>query len=697
MVSLDCARRPEYNAPKMRLFLFLTACLIAGLPLHAADPSSTDGMVPFVVPFRMSNTAPKPDWIERPAGKQGPIQSRDGHFYAGDKRMRFWGVNVCWGACFPSREEARAAAAELAGLGVNLVRIHKTDSTVPKGSFFGDNQTGTRRLDPYYMDRFDYFVAQLKAAGIYFDIDLFVDRRFQRSDGEVGSDWDRSYKAAVVFDPDLRALQKEFAKQFLDHRNPYTGLAYRDEPALAIIGIANETSLYYQWCSGKIDELGPYFGPELDRLFNAHLTKIYGGSGALSEAWGRPEELGKVVRPKLGDKGKPVQDFFRFAWEVEHDYFTDMCRYVKNDLGYKGCISGSMAFGLYGVAINRDFDYIDMHSYWNNPTYLPGGGHKVNNRPIVDKPTLNSFEMLSVGRLKGKPFAVTEINHAFPGYYDAEMIPLAAAYAANQDWDALVLFDFHASTQWHSDRIRNFFEIDGHPAKTVQMLAGSAAFLRGDVPSAPGYQVLSVTQPDAVDIAVNNHWLNNSHALRKRGITPDPHQRFYVEFGKATAVAVKTAGINDCFQWAAEDGQGVVRVTSPGTLMAIGRIAGKQITLGDATVAIGSTATGHAAVTVTALDTSDIATARRVLLTATARCANTGMVWAEDERSVTKWGEAPALAETVPLDIDLPGAWRAYALNPDGSKASELPSETTAASTGLSLAAPTIWYALERS
>src|SRR5439155_17111618 len=34
------------------------------------------------------------DLLDKPAGKNGPVVARDGHFYTGDKRVRFWGVNI---------------------------------------------------------------------------------------------------------------------------------------------------------------------------------------------------------------------------------------------------------------------------------------------------------------------------------------------------------------------------------------------------------------------------------------------------------------------------------------------------------------------------------------------------------------------------------------------------------------------------
>src|SRR6185437_2017237 len=47
--------------------------------------------------------------IDKPAGKDGPIVVRDGHFYTNlvnGKRIRFLGVNFCFVACCPTHEQA---------------------------------------------------------------------------------------------------------------------------------------------------------------------------------------------------------------------------------------------------------------------------------------------------------------------------------------------------------------------------------------------------------------------------------------------------------------------------------------------------------------------------------------------------------------------------------------------------------------
>src|ERR1041385_8138705 len=74
--------------------------------------------------------------LDAPAGARGFVEVRDGRFTAGGKRIRFWGVNLCFSACFPRAEDAPRVAARLASLGVNCVRFHHMDSApFPQGIF----------------------------------------------------------------------------------------------------------------------------------------------------------------------------------------------------------------------------------------------------------------------------------------------------------------------------------------------------------------------------------------------------------------------------------------------------------------------------------------------------------------------------------------------------------------------------------
>src|SRR5258707_5203962 len=65
--------------------------------------------------------------LDKPAGVRGPISVRGDHFFSGNQRIRFWGVNFAFSACFPTHEQADAVALRLARFGINAVRIHHAD------------------------------------------------------------------------------------------------------------------------------------------------------------------------------------------------------------------------------------------------------------------------------------------------------------------------------------------------------------------------------------------------------------------------------------------------------------------------------------------------------------------------------------------------------------------------------------------
>ena len=71
------------------------------------------------------------------------VTVRGEHFYSGDKRLRFWGVNFCFSGCFPAHQQADALAQRLARFGVNAVRFHHMDSAPFPGGIFTDQKLET--------------------------------------------------------------------------------------------------------------------------------------------------------------------------------------------------------------------------------------------------------------------------------------------------------------------------------------------------------------------------------------------------------------------------------------------------------------------------------------------------------------------------------------------------------------------------
>jgi hypothetical protein len=207
-----------------------------------------------------------------PAGKYGFVFAhKNGHLATGAGRIRFWGINFCFGANFPSHKNAEVIAARLRKFGVNLVHFHHMDMrNAPDGIW--QSSALDRGLSAAQLDKLDYFIFQLKKQGIYCDINLLVSRPFHKGqelhpDIQKIKDW-KQRALLGFFDPAILDLQKRYARDLLTHINTYTGIAYTNEPAVVFIEINNENGLVQGDLQGKLDDLPAYYKKQLNALWN---------------------------------------------------------------------------------------------------------------------------------------------------------------------------------------------------------------------------------------------------------------------------------------------------------------------------------------------------------------------------------------------------------------------------------------------
>ncbi|MCX7940669.1 MAG: carbohydrate binding domain-containing protein, partial [Endomicrobia bacterium] len=249
-----------------------------------------------------SNTVVDVSWLNhKPAGKYGFVSvGQDGHFYVGQERIKFLGVNFTSDACFPLKTQAEQVAKRLAKFGVNIARLHFLDN--PWGySIFGyaGTYTNTRSFNQEALDRLDYFIAKLKENGIYVNINLVVGRNFMPGDGLPNSinqlDW-KQKQVPAMFYQSMIDLQKEYADNLLTRLNPYTSTYYNNEPAIAMVEIINEHGLIQGWLDGTIDILPSEFSNDLRQKWNNWLTNKYQThSNLISSGWALSEPLGQEM------------------------------------------------------------------------------------------------------------------------------------------------------------------------------------------------------------------------------------------------------------------------------------------------------------------------------------------------------------------------------------------------------------------
>ena len=243
-------------------------------------------------------------WLnDRPAGGNGFIRVRDGHFVDGrGKRLRFLASNFTFGSSFPEHELADRLAARLASLGINCIRFHHMDSQSAPGGIWRAGASKKNELDPAQLDRLDYFIAALKRRGIYADLNLHVSRNYWEGedfpDG-LANNRERQEtlpnygKALDKINEQMIRMQRDYARALLTHINPYTGKSYAKEPAVAIVEINNENSLLQP----KVSSLPNYYRSDVLHKWNAWLKARYHSSEKLNAAWGGREELGTNILP----------------------------------------------------------------------------------------------------------------------------------------------------------------------------------------------------------------------------------------------------------------------------------------------------------------------------------------------------------------------------------------------------------------
>ncbi len=254
-------------------------------------------MVPMVLPWNDATESVTniSGWSHQPAGKYGRLHANEsGELMAGSERYRLWGVNLTAGACFPSHEDAEQIAARMAKFGINVVRFHHMNANwAGTDTLINYSLGNSRSLRPATLDRLDYLIHQLKLNGIYTNLNLLVSRQFYAADGlsaeisQVG--WKESHSIGHFNDHHL-FLQKEFASQLLNHVNPYTGLAYKDDPAIAVVEILNENSLFKAWYSGDLDGWPAVFQNQVTPIWNTWLAENYASTEELKTAWEFLEE-----------------------------------------------------------------------------------------------------------------------------------------------------------------------------------------------------------------------------------------------------------------------------------------------------------------------------------------------------------------------------------------------------------------------
>ena len=550
--------------------------------------------------------------------------------------VKFWGTNFNGCGCFPEKDYAEKLAKRLAKIGINLVRFHQLDSQWHTPNIFAftkGKRVTSGAFDPESMDKLDYLIHCLKKEGIYCYMDMFTYRKFKSDEGvENAAALKDAAKPYCCYSDKLIDLQKELCQRLWTHINPYTGLAYCDDPVFVMAEIVNESDLFQP---GHLIADEPYKSEFLSKM-DAWLTEN-GYSQRAAEF------------DPLDQENEILIDFK--IW-LQEKYYTDMMVWMRQ-CGVKIPITGTNWTGTpANLKTQLVTDYFDNHVYFYDWRWGEFEKH-CTNEAITQRSNcyLGNF---SLSASMDKPTYISEWDMPWPNEYRAESSIYSAAVGMFQDWSGFAIHTYSYSTklermqmlgkEMSAEKIgdvpyrQGIFSAWNDPAKFGLFYHAALITRRGDVSPARNWKTISPLSKTKYDWNAVNHGVEQTGIVSeysfKEGVMPSvPYE--------GTDVLSDTGELYR--NWKKNYGW----IDTPRTKCTYGFLAKNgNLELKDASI---ECKTVFAVIAMSSLTDDAISASDNILLTAVGRAKNTDSKF--EGELMLDIGKPPVLIEVIEADI----------------------------------------------
>ena len=284
------------------------------------------------------------------------------------------------------KEQMRNDVYHFSRLDFDLYRIHVWDTEI-------SDEDGNL-LENEHLDHFDFLINELKNRGINFVITpiAYWGNGWPEPDEDTPGFSDKYGKDGSLTHPDAIRAQENYLAQFLEHVNPYTGVAYKDEPNVIAFEVSNEP--HHREEPQKVKEFIKKMlaalrstGTEKPIFYNVthsiHLAEIYAEAGIDGGTFqwyptglGFGKELEGNLLPNVNNYEIPFND----VWE-EHGLAKLVYEFDAADV-MRSYIYPAMArsFRQAGIQIGTHFAFdptymapynTEYDTHYMNLTYTP--------------------------------------------------------------------------------------------------------------------------------------------------------------------------------------------------------------------------------------------------------------------------------------------------------------------------------------
>ncbi len=607
--------------------------------------------------------------FDAPAGKHGWLKNEKSQLVfekLPGVPQRFYGANLCYEAAGFSRALSDEVVERFLRTGYNAMRMHHHEKYILK------KNVDTIEFDPVTMDRFDYLVAKAIENGIYITTDLFVSRPVKwraigiDRDGEVPM---QTYKALVaIHEPAFEDFAR-YVRLFMNHVNPYTGRAYKDEPGMPFISGINENDIACIWIGWRKDEL---FKKAWREWLQGMRDKESGFAAGVSE-------------DAANINGGVDAVFIRFLADTERNLMA-RCRKLFAEIGMKQLVTQQNAGGYNATFMGMReeiYDYTDTHFYVDHPHFLGRnwrGIFSINNtNPIqYERPQFLSMAFL---RNLNQPFMVTEWNFCQPGKYRGMGGIVTGAVAAMQDWSGLFRFQY-AGNDWFTRDTHLNSDSFSLVSDVINRLADRATiclFLRRDLgvlDDAMAIQLTdeSINKSKGGMVPIYPKWVNAAWQTRVGCAVEVPQGMRFRTIDEVVAADKPLWQLKENKSFQVDIERGSYKIMTERTCG--GFVPKGKLSAGLIKFDVGDE---MATIWVSSSDNKPIASSDRMVLTHLTDSVPNGAAFADETRStMISWGERSLLVRrakaTIALKLDEPEQYEVYGLNLRGVRTGKVES-----------------------
>ncbi len=309
--------------------------------------------------------------------------------------------------------------------------------------------TDSAALNKRQLDKFDFLFAELKKRGIYTTIDFYATGKLYPHEYDDVQYRGDNMKALFLLSDKARATLKRFISNFLEHVNPYTGVAYKNEPAIVFASVVNEDAI----------------GNVCNFVVRTHLDYDIAERGGLPEA-------------------KTDNDRFQlFLIDRYGKFYDEMSALIKSIAPNMLLTDQTNGGSLMVSAMARKYDVADLHTYTWHPLFFE-------NRFSLPMYVDSSDPIAKMGGMFAKicplfpmtkPANITEWDFVRPNPRAALGGVFVGAYSALNGIDGLWHFCYtHEKNRIEKNERLGLFETAGDAVRMLSNKIGALIYLRGD-------------------------------------------------------------------------------------------------------------------------------------------------------------------------------------------------------------------------